>query len=109
MNKILLLGFSALFCWSVAQGIVCKFCRYGNGKGCFSSVDVCKTEFGICNTVASYLGDELYYMSYGCLDHEFASWYCNTTDKDGKYTHIETCCETDKCNGKIPPLPRVRN
>ncbi|KAF7235318.1 Protein RETICULATA-RELATED 4, chloroplastic [Varanus komodoensis] len=54
-------------------------------------------------------GNEPYFMSYNCLDSAFERWYCNTTEKNGQYTHIETCCTTEKCNGEIPPLPHTWN
>ncbi|CAI5768036.1 ly-6/neurotoxin-like neurotoxin 1 isoform X2 [Podarcis lilfordi] len=91
-----------------AQGLVCKLCHSGNGKACYSTEETCKTRFGKCYTYTSYLDDELYFMSYGCVSDEY--WeYCNAVQKDGKYTHIDSCCDTDKCNGKALPLPRGGN
>ncbi|XP_003228199.1 uncharacterized protein LOC100553738 isoform X2 [Anolis carolinensis] len=109
MNKILLLGFSALFCWTVAQGIMCKVCLAGNEKGCYSPVGVCKSDVGRCYTYAAYFGDEPYFLTYDCVNDNYWSFYCNNTEKDGKYTHIEVCCSKEKCNGELPPLPRSWN
>nr|XP_020633248.1 lymphocyte antigen 6 complex locus protein G6c-like [Pogona vitticeps] len=105
MHKLLLLGLSALLFCTIAHGIVCNVCSGGNGKLCYSKVELCKTDTGKCYTYASYLDKELYYVSYDCLHHDYLIWYCNKTEKDERYTHVATCCETDKCNGEIPRLP----
>ncbi|KAJ7317319.1 hypothetical protein JRQ81_003481 [Phrynocephalus forsythii] len=91
-----------------AHGIVCRVCNSGNGKVCYSKEEFCKTDSGKCYTYAAYLDNELYYVSYNCIrTNEYWEWYCNKTEKDGRYTHVQTCCETDKCNGEIPPLFHV--
>ncbi|KAJ6609610.1 hypothetical protein lerEdw1_015238 [Lerista edwardsae] len=88
---------------------MCKVCEAGNAKGCYSKVEFCKTEYGKCYTYAGYVDHELYFLSYDCVYGRYWSWYCNKTEKDERYTHVQTCCETEKCNGEIPLLPRTWN
>ncbi|XP_054833818.1 lymphocyte antigen 6 complex locus protein G6c-like [Eublepharis macularius] len=109
MNKFLLVGFFALLFCAVAQGLVCKVCKFKVGSLCFSSDDPCKAEENqLCETTKVYTGRLMLFTRHGCTKH---TALCNMTEqRDDVFdmNYNRTCCNHDLCNGGIgsnPSLP----
>ncbi|XP_015276065.1 PREDICTED: lymphocyte antigen 6 complex locus protein G6c-like [Gekko japonicus] len=100
MNKILLLGFSALLFYAVAEGLMCKVCKYRLGSFCFSSHDPCRADEGqYCETTKVYAGDFLMFSRYSC---GLYAELCNKTeqrDNPFRTSYHRSCCNSDLCNG----------
>ncbi|XP_060094206.1 lymphocyte antigen 6 complex locus protein G6c-like [Heteronotia binoei] len=109
MNRFLLLGFAALLFCTVAQGLICKVCKFKVGYLCFSSDDPCVAEEGQhCETTRVYSGKLMLFTRHGCNKHKEL---CNLTEqRDNVFdmSYNRTCCNYDLCNGGIvsgPSLP----
>ncbi|KAJ6652725.1 hypothetical protein lerEdw1_010948 [Lerista edwardsae] len=100
MNKWILLSFSVLLFCTVAQGLVCKVCKYKLGNICLASRAPCQAEQGqYCETTDVYAGRFPLFTQYGCGKY---SELCNRTeDRDNTWqTRFKrTCCNFDLCNG----------
>nr|XP_056701056.1 lymphocyte antigen 6 complex locus protein G6c-like [Euleptes europaea] len=100
MNKFLLLGFSALLFSAVAEGLMCKVCKYRMGSLCWASGDPCLADEGqFCETTRVYAGDFLMYTKYGC--GKYAELCNKTENRDNalRTSYRRSCCNVDLCNG----------
>ncbi|XP_008119928.1 lymphocyte antigen 6 complex locus protein G6c [Anolis carolinensis] len=106
MNKCLLLGFSVLVLSTVAQGLVCKVCKFKFGGVCYNSDDPCRAEHGqFCETTKVYSGHIRLFTKYGCTK---SAELCNTTERrDNVFdmSYNRTCCDSDLCNGGVVSNP----
>ncbi|XP_053151023.1 lymphocyte antigen 6 complex locus protein G6c-like [Hemicordylus capensis] len=109
MNKFLLLSFSVLLFCTVAQGLVCKVCKFKVGKLCFASEDPCKADYGqYCESTKVYTGHLMLFSKHGCGK---MPELCNKTEqRDNVFdmSYNRTCCNYDLCNGGVisnPSLP----
>uniref|UniRef100_A0A6J0SAH4 Lymphocyte antigen 6 complex locus protein G6c n=1 Tax=Pogona vitticeps TaxID=103695 RepID=A0A6J0SAH4_9SAUR len=108
-SKCLFLGLSLLLFCSVAQGLVCKVCKFKVGTLCFKSDDPCRAKEGqYCETTKVYTGHIMLFTKHGCSKH---AELCNKTEqRDNVFdmNYNRTCCNYDLCNGGIvsnPSLP----
>ncbi|XP_032997535.1 lymphocyte antigen 6 complex locus protein G6c-like [Lacerta agilis] len=99
MNKCLLLGFSLLLFCTVAEGLVCRVCKYKVGKLCLLTGDPCKASEGqFCETTKVYAGELFLFKRYGCGTY---AELCNRTERRENAFNMayeRTCCDTDLCN-----------
>ncbi|XP_061475279.1 lymphocyte antigen 6 complex locus protein G6c-like [Rhineura floridana] len=100
MNKCLLLGFTLLLVCTVAEGLVCKVCKYKIGTLCLKTDDPCQASQGqFCESTKVYAGEILLFKRYGCSKY---AELCNKTERREnalKMAYERTCCDTDLCNG----------
>ncbi|XP_060094205.1 lymphocyte antigen 6 complex locus protein G6c-like [Heteronotia binoei] len=100
MNKILILGFSALLFYAVAEGLMCRVCKYKFGPWCAMSYDPCEAKEGqYCETTKVYAGDLYMFTKYSCGKY---AELCNKTeqrDNIWRTKYDRSCCNSDLCNG----------
>ncbi|XP_053155160.1 lymphocyte antigen 6B-like isoform X2 [Hemicordylus capensis] len=100
MNKILLLGVSALLCWSTVQGLRCRQCMRYVMDHCVVEESTCQVSpsRNVCMTLVTSL--EKKSMRYSCMHAAI----CRTFEEKSrtKPDMYAECCKTDLCNG-IPP------
>nr|XP_056722950.1 lymphocyte antigen 6 complex locus protein G6c [Euleptes europaea] len=108
MNKFLLLGLAGLLFCTVAQGLVCKVCKFKVGALCFHSADPCVADEGqYCETTRVYSGKIRLFSKHGCTKH---TGLCNMTEqRDSVFdmNYNRTCCNFDLCNGGIVSHPSI--
>ncbi|XP_053235388.1 lymphocyte antigen 6 complex locus protein G6c-like [Podarcis raffonei] len=108
MNKYLLLGFSVLIFCSVAQGLMCKVCKFKVGDLCFDSDEPCKADEGqYCETTKVYTGRIKLFTKHGCGKY---AELCNKTEqRDNVFdmNYNRTCCNFDLCNGAAATNPSL--
>ncbi|EMP25751.1 hypothetical protein UY3_17167 [Chelonia mydas] len=79
MSKVLLLGLSLLLCGALAQGLICRVCKFQVGALCFHSRSPCTPEKGqVCETTKAYIGKVLLFSKYGCSQ---TRQICNMTEQ----------------------------
>ncbi|XP_061475278.1 lymphocyte antigen 6 complex locus protein G6c-like [Rhineura floridana] len=108
MNKYLLLGFSVLAFCTVAQGLMCKVCKFKVGKLCFKSDEPCQAkEDQQCETTKVYTGSLMLFTKHDCNK---VPNLCNKTEqRDDVFdmSYNRTCCSQDFCNGGVANIPSL--
>ncbi|CAM4655259.1 unnamed protein product [Lepidochelys olivacea] len=103
MSKVLLLGLSLLLCGALAQGLICRVCKFQVGALCFHSCSPCTPEKDqVCETTKAYIGKVLLFSKYGCSR---TREICNMTEQKDtifEVSYNRTCCETNLCNAAGP-------